>query len=141
MLWSKTASSTRVQHKKLVIKIVILATIMMVFDGCILFYIEPDPPEITCSIEKYNDYSEVTRIDVSYVAGATEYQLYWGKKPCSSDPSTFQTSILRTESGSFFTRKIAILSEAYPNGEGYYYAVKASNSKGTSDFSNVVSNR
>ena len=99
---------------------IIVLSFLLVLGACDL--VPPAAPYIQGSYTY-----TTTTLSWSAVAGANEYIIYYGSKNGSSSPSTF--SVLTTTTRTSYTHYTT---------NAYYYAVKASNNAGTSDFSNVI---
>jgi hypothetical protein len=112
--------------KKRLLKImlgIVTLSFLVILGGCdLLFGTNLEAPYIDISWTLQD-----TTISWSKVSGAREYIVYWGQFGGSSDPSTFTK--LRTTSSTSYKDVTA---------DKRYYAVKASGTKGESDFSNVV---
>jgi len=70
-------------------------------------------------------------IEWKKVAGAKEYIIYYGNEINNKDPSTFK---IKKE-----VKEKYYICNDFTSNNIYHFAVKASNRKGTSDFSNVIS--
>jgi hypothetical protein len=111
--------------RKAVAKIVLgisMFSFMLILGGCDLFETIPDAPYISGTFSAY-----LTTLTWSSVYGAKEYIIYSGPYPGSSNPATFTR---------VYTTTITTWNEATTLAR--YYAVKASNSRGESGFSNVI---
>ena len=101
---------------------IFLVLFALILAGCEEEVVTPDAPFISGSFT-----STINTIRWSGVYGAEQYIIYYGNYSGSSDPSTF-------------TRLGTTKANSYSDTTTYkrYYAVKASNSAGTSGFSNVI---
>ena len=105
--------------------------ILILYGGCVLFYIAPDPPVISSSYNERN--SEVT-IECSRVAGASGYKIY-----VSEDGINY--SLWTDVDQVFFGQKVSVFggyrARMSPN-RVYYFKAIAYNIQGESNFSNVT---
>ena len=106
-------------------KILVLLVVGFIFFGsCVLFYIEPDPPVISYSID--NIYGMVVNWD--RIAGAKGYRIYY----FFMDDALLTYGINQTRFGCNVSTRI---SSSY---RGFDIKITSFNDKGESNFSNVI---